>query len=102
MLKAQSEILRLPRLGWIASLQSMLIDSWTTGKMVSVPIKVALPLQYHEFNLYHHGRKVIKQDLMVLEDLVAEGKQEGHEMVLLREVIRRTEGNVSNILKRGC
>lgn len=91
MLKAQSEILNLPRFGWTGWLLSWLIGSWATVKMIVGPVESALPLHYHEFNAFHHGGKVIKQDLMVLEDLVAEGEKEGHKMVALCEVCRRAE-----------
>jgi hypothetical protein len=96
MLKAQSEILNLPRFGWTGWLLSLLIGSWATVKMIVVPVESALPLHYHEFNAFHHGAKMIKQDLKVLEDLVAEGEKGGHKMVALREVCRRVEEKASD------
>jgi hypothetical protein len=91
MLKAQQEIFRLPRLGWKGWLFSWLFGSWMTAKLNKVPEKGALPLSYHEFNSFHHGGKVVKQDIKMLEDLLAEGEKSGHKMVALREVCRKAE-----------
>ncbi|KAF1994060.1 hypothetical protein P154DRAFT_527301 [Amniculicola lignicola CBS 123094] len=92
LLKGQKEILTLPRFGWTGWLLSWLLgSSWVTLKMMTEPAKTALPLQYHEFNAFHHGGKVIKQDIKMLQDLVAEGEKEDHKMVALREICRRME-----------
>ena len=97
MLKAQKEILNLPRFGWTGWLLSILIGSWATMKMIDGPVESALPLHYHEFNAYHHGEKVIKQDIRTLEDLVAEGEKAGHKMVALREVCRRASSKSGSL-----
>jgi hypothetical protein len=55
MLKAQREILNLPRFGWTGWLLSLMLGSWMTLKMILAPVEGALPLHYHEFNAYHHG-----------------------------------------------
>lgn len=94
LLRAQNEILALPRFGWTASLLSWLLrlpvlGSWITSKMIAGPVKSALPLSYHEFNAFHHGGKVVKQDIQVLEDLIAEGERAKQKTVALREVCRR-------------
>ena len=89
MLEAQSEILNLPRFGWTGWFLSLLIGSWATEKMIIGPVESALPLHYHDFNAFHHGKKVIKQDIRVLEDLVAEGEKVGHKMIALRKVCRQ-------------
>ncbi|KAF2818486.1 ketopantoate reductase ApbA/PanE domain-containing protein [Ophiobolus disseminans] len=91
MLKAQTEILTLPRFGWTGWLISRFIGSWATSKMFGMQIEGALPMLMHEFNAYHHGSKVVKQDLMALEDVVAEGEKGKHKMVALREICRRAE-----------
>jgi hypothetical protein len=95
MLQAQREILTLSRFGLMGWLLSWLIGSWATVKMIVGPIDSALPLHYHIFNAFHHGGKVIKQDLKVLEDLVVEGQSEGHVMVALSEIIRMAEEHVA-------
>lgn len=91
MLQAQKEILRLPRFGWMGYLLSWMFGSWVTLKMNMSVVEGALPLSYHEFNAFHHGGKVVKQDLQVLKDLVAEGEQKGHKMGALREICRQAD-----------
>ncbi|KAH7350315.1 ketopantoate reductase ApbA/PanE domain-containing protein [Pyrenochaeta sp. MPI-SDFR-AT-0127] len=88
LLEAQKEILRLPRFGWTGWVLSWLLGSWATAKMAASPIEGALPLSYHEFNAFHHGGKVVKQDIRMLEDVVIEGEKAGHKMKSLREICR--------------
>lgn len=89
MIKAQKEILTLPRYGWTGWLISFVLGPWATAKIMAGPAEDALPLPYHEFNAFHHGAKVAKQDVQVLEHLVAEGDRVGHKVEALREVCKR-------------
>jgi hypothetical protein len=88
MLEAQKDILGLPRFGWTGWLLSRVLGSWTTARMNKGPIAGALPLSYQEFNAFHHGGKVVKQDLRLLEDVVAEGEKEGCRIEALRKICR--------------
>jgi hypothetical protein len=54
-------------------------------------VEGVLPLKLEEFNAFHHGDMVVKQDLAVLEDLLREGEREGRKMKDLREICRRIE-----------
>lgn len=98
MLKAQNEILTLPRFGWTGWLLSCVLGSWTTAKIVSLPERDALPLSYHEFNAFHHGAKVIKQDVQVIKDLIAEGQKLGLKMEALRQVCDRAEEGLKKVV----
>jgi hypothetical protein len=95
LLQAQSELLNLPRFGWTGWLLSWLLGSWATAKMIAGPVESAKPLEYHAFNAYHHGAKVIKQDIMVIEEVIAEGEKAKHKMVALREICRRAEAKAA-------
>lgn len=88
MIRAQNEVLGLPRFGWTGWLLSWVMGSWATAKMMEMPSMDALPLPYHEFNAFHHGNKVAKQDLEVLEELIIEGEKAKMELTALREVCR--------------
>jgi len=99
MLRAQAELLRLPRYGWTGRLMAMLVGSWVTMKLMNTPVEATLPLQMHEFNAFHHGSKVVKQDLMVLEEVIAEGERAKHKMVALRELVKRAEERASQANK---
>ncbi|KAJ4984277.1 hypothetical protein SVAN01_10246 [Stagonosporopsis vannaccii] len=89
MLRAQSEILRLPRFGWVGWLLSFVLGSWATRKMNEPMLEAAKPMSYEEFNAFHHGGKVAKQDLTTLEDILREGEGLGRKMEALTEVVRR-------------
>ncbi|RYF39778.1 MAG: hypothetical protein EOO38_22810 [Cytophagaceae bacterium] len=89
LIKGQREILGLPRFGWGGWLASWLVGSWVTWKSIEEPVKTAKPLVYHEFNAFHHGAKVIKQDIRVLEEVIAEGEKSKHKMPACREICRR-------------
>jgi hypothetical protein len=87
MMRAQSEILNLPRFGWKGWLLSFVLGNWATEKMNLTFLDGAKPLVYHEFNAYHHGAKVAKQDVRVLEDILSEGEKVGRKMNALREIV---------------
>jgi hypothetical protein len=99
MLQAQKEILGLPRLGWSGWLLSWVLGSWATARLNGTLIEGALPLSYREFNAFHHGNKVVQQDLQILKDLVAEGEKEGCAMKALREVCRMA-GETSKVERK--
>lgn len=75
LIQAQTEILSLRQFEWTGWTLSWFIGSWVTWKMIESPVKGALPLAYHQFNAFHHGNKVIKQDVEVLEELIMEGEK---------------------------
>ena len=52
-------------------------------------IEGANPLKYEEFNAFHHGAKVAKQDLRTLEDVLSEGERAGKKMEALGEIVKR-------------
>lgn len=89
MMRAQTEILRMPRFGWIGWLLSFVMGSWATMQVHVPPGEQAKPMPYHEFNAFHHGGKVAKQDRRILEDVLSEGEKEGKKMIALREVLKR-------------
>jgi hypothetical protein len=92
MLEAQKEILNLPRFGWTGWLLSWIIGSWVSAKMYKAPVEGVLPLSYREFTAFHHGNKVVKQNVQVLKHLVAEGEKNGRKMEALREICHRVDG----------
>ncbi|KAH7413790.1 hypothetical protein DE146DRAFT_626915 [Phaeosphaeria sp. MPI-PUGE-AT-0046c] len=89
MMRAQTEILRLPRYGWTGWILSLVMGSWATMQMNMPAVEGAKPMQYHEFNAFHHGGKVAKQDRRILEEILIEGEKAGKKMGGLGEVVRR-------------
>lgn len=47
------------------------------------------PLEFAAFNAYHHGGKVLEQDLDMLDDARQRAEAEGHDTPALRELITR-------------
>ncbi|EUC40131.1 hypothetical protein COCMIDRAFT_41487 [Bipolaris oryzae ATCC 44560] len=96
LLRAQTEILRLPRYGWTGWFLSLVMGSWATEKAITLPGQGSKPLAYHEFNAFHHGGKVAKQDLMILEEVLDDGEKSGTKMEALREVVRRNKREIDS------
>jgi hypothetical protein len=89
MIRAQTEILTLPRFGWTRWLLSFGIKSWVAEKLNTPLIEGAKPMKLEEFNAFHHGGKVAKQDVRTLEDILREGEGAGRKMTALREIVER-------------
>ncbi|VEU22136.1 DEKNAAC103150 [Brettanomyces naardenensis] len=73
-------------------LASETTEKGLAGEMVEWE-KSCLPLGIRDFNRYHHGGKVVKQDRIHLRECVEEGEREGKDMSGLREVLRRLGAN---------
>jgi hypothetical protein len=91
MLRAQSEILALPRYGWKGWFMSFVLKGWAVEKLNTPLVEGAKPMKFEEFNMFHHGGKVMKQDIRTLEDILREGERAGKEMPALKEIIRRAQ-----------
>jgi hypothetical protein len=89
MIRAQTEIFTLPRFGWTKWLLSFVIRSGAAEKLNTPLVEGAKPMKLEEFNAFHHGGKVAKQDLRTLEDILREGEDAGRKMTALREVVER-------------
>jgi hypothetical protein len=89
MIRAQTEILTLPRFGWTGWLLSFVFKSWAAEKLISPIVDGAKPMKLEEFNSFHHGGKVVKQDIRALEDVLKEGEGARRKMPALREIIHR-------------
>ena len=89
MIRAQTEILTLPRFGWTGWLLSVVIKSWAAEKLNTPLVEGAKPMKLEEFNAFHHGGKVAKQDLRTLEDILREGEGAGRKMTALREIVEK-------------
>ena len=91
MVRAQTEILTLPRFGWNGWFLSFVVKGWVAEKLNKPLIEGAKPMKLEEFNAFHHGGKVVKQDIRALEDLLREGEGAGKKMTALREIVKKAE-----------
>jgi hypothetical protein len=89
MIRAQTEILTLPRFGWTGWLLSFIVKSWVAEKLNTPLVEGAKPMKLEEFNDFHHGGKVVKQDVRTLEDILKEGEGSERKMTALTEIVRR-------------
>ena len=71
---------------------SFVIRSWAAEKPNTPLVEGAKPMKLEEFNAFHHGGKVAKQDLRTLEDILREGEDAGREMTALREIVEKAHG----------
>ncbi|SDS46896.1 ketopantoate reductase family protein [Actinoplanes derwentensis] len=90
-LRAQREILTLPRNGWFGKVAARLMGSRVTAAIHLGQETKMQPLDVAAFNGFHHGGKVRQQDLAVLRDFVAEGQRAGRPMTALRTLVDRAE-----------
>ena len=68
---------------------SFVIRSWAAEKPNTPLVEGAKPMKLEEFNAFHHGGKVAKQDLRTLEDILREGEGAGRKMTALREIVEK-------------
>lgn len=87
--ESQREIMRLKAFGLIGKLMALITsDKKSAERMLGV--EAAAPLiDLNLFNQFHHGGKVLEQDVQVLENCIAVGSREGDEMNASKELIKR-------------
>lgn len=87
--RAQSEIIALPRNGWLGKLIAVIMGSRVTANMHLKMERDMLPLDHQAFNHFHHGGKVRAQDVALLRDCLAEGQRHGQAMAALSALLAR-------------
>lgn len=86
---AQNEIAALPRFGWIGRALSLAMTPSLTARLHSKIERDCLPLDYQAFNRFHHGGKVHAQDVQVLQNCLAEGRNAGRRMTALATLLEQ-------------
>lgn len=87
--KAFDEIIGLPQHGWIGKLLRLLMSPARYLKVLRKLERDALPLDFHQFNRFHHGGKVRAQDVQVMRNCLQSGESQGWQMPALRELLGR-------------
>lgn len=94
---AMREIAALPRFGRTgAKVRAALSQTLVTGMQTGMEAGLR-PLDFTAFNRYHHGGKVLAQDVQVLRDAFADGAAHGHAMPALAELLAHYEAHISVI-----
>jgi hypothetical protein len=97
--RAQREIAALPRFGWTGRVLGGVMGTRATAWLHRKIEAQCLPLDYQAFNRFHHGGKVHAQDVQVLRNCLAEGRQAGHRMRALGELLDRLVAHEGSIAR---
>ena len=87
--RSQREILGMKRYGIPGKLMSLIMTDKTIEKMIRGMDRDAEPMGFTAFNRFHHGGKVLAQDVQVLENCVAEGEAGGRDMSATKALLNR-------------
>ena len=90
--KATMEIAALPQYGFLGKVVaalggplSLLTRIWEGTS------KAALPLDFHAFNKFHHGGKVMAQDIGISRDILSREEGRGKKLPMLRRLMERLD-----------
>lgn len=87
--QAQGEVTRLKQHGWLGRGVAMIMGDGLSARIQRKVEQDAKPLDYQAFNRFHHGGKVALQDLQVMQNCMALGRQQGQPMAALGELLDR-------------
>lgn len=93
---AQREIVGLKRFGLAGKLASKLLTDDRLEKMQRGSDRKAGAMGFTDFNRFHHGGKVLAQDIQILENCVALGEGEGRSMSATKSLLERWRENRSS------
>ena len=90
--KATAEIVALPQYGFLGKVVAALGGPLNLlAKMWEGTSKAALPLDFHAFNRFHHGGKVMAQDIGISRDILSREEGRGRKLPMLRSLIERLD-----------
>ena len=90
--KATMEIVALPQFGFLGKVIAALGGPLNLpAKMWEGTSKAAVPLDFHAFNKFHHGGKVMAQDIGISRDILSREEGRGRKLPMLRSLIERLD-----------
>ena len=90
--KATMEIVALPQYGFLGKVVAALGGPLNLLTRVwEGTSRAALPLDFHAFNKFHHGGKVMAQDIGISRDILSREEGRGKELPMLRRLIERLD-----------
>jgi ketopantoate reductase len=87
--RAQREILRLKQFGLVGKLLALLMSDASLAKKMRATERDAAPMGYTAFNRFHHGAKVLAQNVQIIENCIAAGERPGQEMAANRSLLAK-------------
>ncbi len=91
--RAVREIMRLPEHGWPGKLGGLLMNRRLLARMNIKTERNCLPVDYQAFNRFHHGGKVLEQDIGVMKQCLESGRAQGRAMPALEQLVSRYEAH---------
>ena len=86
---AMKDIASLSRFGCIGRLVRLVLSKRMFIKVVRKAERDFLPLDLAGFNRFHHGDKVLAQDIQLMNNCLNEGRAEGKSMAALDELLQK-------------
>jgi Ketopantoate reductase PanE/ApbA len=93
---AMKEIVGLSQFGWIGKCVRPMLCKTLFIRTISKMEKDLLPLDFSAFNKFHHGGKVLAQDIQVLENCLHEGERQKKPMNNLRDLLLQFDNHQKN------
>ncbi len=87
--RAQREIMRLKKHGFAGKLMAWMMSDKRMEKMMRGSEADAEPMGLMAFNRFHHSGKVLEQNVQILENCLALGRDGGQEMPATRDLLDR-------------
>lgn len=90
---SQREIMGLRSHGLVGKLASSLLSDARLEKTMRDSDRNASAMGFTQFNRFHHGGKVLEQDIQILENCAAMGEREGRSMSATKSLLDRWREN---------
>ncbi len=84
---AQREIMGLKQHGFMGKIFSWLMNNAKLEKMMRDMERTAAPMGFTQFNRFHHGGKVLEQDVQIMANCAAAGEQQGRDMSAVNKLL---------------
>lgn len=85
--QTRREIMGLKRFGLVGKLFSLIMSNSQQAKMMRKTDRDASAMGFTEFNRFHHGGKVLEQDVQIIQNCLVAGEQEGRDMSATRKLL---------------
>ena len=90
--KATMEIVALPQYGFLGKVVAALGGRFNLlARVWEGTSRAALPLDFHAFNRFHHGGKVMAQDIGIARDILSREEGRGRKLPMLRRLMERLD-----------
>ncbi|TGD71909.1 ketopantoate reductase [Mangrovimicrobium sediminis] len=87
--QAQREIMRLKQHGLQGKLMALFMSDKRMEKLMRDSERDAAPMGFAAFNRFHHGGKVLEQNVQILENCLSLGVEGGQKMDATRALVER-------------